>query len=197
MRWLPAPTFSFALLLSKVHTGPQPLFLEPPSQPSPSLPPVHCPPKPPIRGPQVPAFICFPSLKPPPQTQVSQGCLGRPLPGDPDDLAWGPSSPSSSSRQATQENHRVFCRRVHYNFINQILRSGKKSALPTLPPGCPPLHSHFLPFIISYDAPQTTSWPGIPAKYSRFSLSVLQHRLQYINQANSPFEHEPLKTAGI
>lgn len=38
------PTFSSALLLSKVHTEPQPLFLEPPSQPSPSLPPPHSPP---------------------------------------------------------------------------------------------------------------------------------------------------------
>lgn len=138
MRWLPAPTFSSALLLSKVHARPQPLFLEPPSQPSPSLPPAQCPPKPPIRGPQVTTSICLPSLKPPPQTQVSQGCLRRPLPGDPDDSAWGPSSPSSPSGQATQENRRVFCRRVHYNFINQILRRGKKSALSTLPPHWPP-----------------------------------------------------------
>ena len=69
------PTFSSALLLSKVQAGPQPLFLEPPSQPSPSLPPPHCPQNPLIRGPQVPASICLPMVKPPPQTQVSQGCL--------------------------------------------------------------------------------------------------------------------------
>lgn len=73
----------------KSTPGPQPLFLEPPSQPSPSLPPPHCPPPNPLtRGLQVSAPISLPSFKPPPQTQVSQGCLGCPLPrgrGDPDD----------------------------------------------------------------------------------------------------------------
>lgn len=77
----------------------------------------------------------------------------------------------------------------------KFLEEGKSLVSPPSPLGPPPFHSHFLPFIISYDAPQTTSWTGFPAKYSCFS--VLQHRLQYINQANSPFEHEPLKTAGI
>lgn len=50
MRWLPAPTFSSALLPSKVQAGSQPLFLESPSQPNPSLSPAHCPPKPSIGG---------------------------------------------------------------------------------------------------------------------------------------------------
>lgn len=152
----------------KSTPGPQPLFLEPPPQPSPSLPPPHCPPPNSLtRGLQVSASISLPSFKPPPQAQVSQGCLGRPLPGgrgDPDDSGTLPPLPIFKQLlgQATQENRRVFCLRVHYNFINQILRRGKKSALPTLPPHCPPLHSHFLPFIISYDAPQTTSWTGDP-----------------------------------
>ena len=99
----------------KSTPGPQPLFLEPPPQPSPSLPLPHCPPPNPLtRGLQVSASISLPSFKPPPQTQVSQGCMGCPLPrgrGDPDDSGTLPLLPIFKQLlgQAAQENRRVFC----------------------------------------------------------------------------------------
>lgn len=138
MRWLPTPTFSSALLLSKVHTRPQPLFLESPSQPSPRLPPAHCPPKPPVRGPQVPASICLPSLKPPPQTQVSQGCLGHPLPGDPDDSAWGPSTPPHLQGKPLRKTTGCFVEEFIIIVSIKFLEEGKSLLFPPSPLAAPP-----------------------------------------------------------
>lgn len=83
MRWLAGPEFSSALLLSKVQAGSQSQFLEPPCQPSPSLPPAHCPPKPPIKGPQVPASISLVSLKPTSPNPGESGLSGAPTTGGP------------------------------------------------------------------------------------------------------------------
>lgn len=95
----------------------------------------------------MPASICLPSLKPPPQTQVSQGCLGHPLPGDPDDSAWGPSSlsPSSNNSQGKPLRKTTGCFVEEFIIILSIkfLEEGKSLLSPPSPLRPPPTLTFF------------------------------------------------------
>lgn len=139
-RWLQDP-FSFTLLLSKVPPGPQPgtSFSAKPQPASSPVPPS----KPLDQGAAGVSSISLPSFKPPPQTQVSQGCLGAHFPqqggGDPDDKGTLPPLPifKQVPGQAAQENRRVFVEEFIIILSIKFLER-KKSALPTSPLTAPP-----------------------------------------------------------